>query len=91
MHAGRTGTGFGVCLLMDGDEGSETTAAAAVLVAALAVLPLAYLVLRASEVGVGSAVELVLEGLHLSKRLNKDAVGARSQYRARTRVTSGRR
>jgi magnesium chelatase subunit I len=30
-----------------------------------------------------SAVELVLDGLHLSKRLNKDAVGARAQYRAR--------
>lgn len=34
---------------------------------------------------VASAVELVLEGLHLSKRLNKDAdhTGARSTYRAR--------
>lgn len=31
-----------------------------------------------------SAVELILEGLHLSKRLNKDAVGARSSYRARS-------
>ncbi len=30
------------------------------------------------------AVELALEGLHLSKRLNKDAVGGRSQYRARS-------
>ena len=30
-----------------------------------------------------SAAELVLEGLHLSKRLNKDAVGARATYRAR--------
>ena len=29
------------------------------------------------------AVELLLEGLHLSKRLNKDAVGARATYRAR--------
>jgi hypothetical protein len=29
-----------------------------------------------------SAVELVLEGLHLSRRLNKDAAGARSGYRA---------
>jgi magnesium chelatase subunit I len=36
-----------------------------------------------SPARVASAVELVLEGLHLSKRLNKDAVGARSQYRAR--------
>ena len=32
---------------------------------------------------VASAVELVLEGLHLSKRLNKDAVGARATYRSR--------
>ena len=30
-----------------------------------------------------SAVELVLEGLHLSKRLNKDAVGVRATYRGR--------
>ena len=32
---------------------------------------------------VASAVELVLEGLHLSKRLNKDAQGFRAQYRSR--------
>ncbi|MFV0523669.1 MAG: sigma 54-interacting transcriptional regulator [Acidimicrobiales bacterium] len=32
---------------------------------------------------VASAVELLLEGLHLSKRLNKDAVGGRASYRAR--------
>ena len=32
---------------------------------------------------VASAVEFVLEGLHLSKRLNKDAVGARATYRSR--------
>ena len=30
-----------------------------------------------------SAVELVLEGLHLSKRLNKDAVHGKAQYRSR--------
>jgi magnesium chelatase subunit I len=30
-----------------------------------------------------SAVEFVLEGLHLSKRLNKDAVGPRATYRGR--------
>jgi magnesium chelatase subunit I len=30
-----------------------------------------------------SAVELLLEGLHLSKRLNKDSVGGRASYRAR--------
>jgi magnesium chelatase subunit I len=33
--------------------------------------------------GVASAVEFVLEGLHLSKRLNKDAVGAKATYRGR--------
>jgi magnesium chelatase subunit I len=32
---------------------------------------------------VASAVEFVLEGLHLSKRLNKDAMGARATYRSR--------
>jgi magnesium chelatase subunit I len=32
---------------------------------------------------VASAVELVLEGLHLSKRLNKDALGGRATYRSR--------
>ncbi len=36
-----------------------------------------------SASSVASAVELLLEGLHLSKRLNKDAVGARATYRAR--------
>jgi magnesium chelatase subunit I len=30
-----------------------------------------------------SAIELVLEGLHLSKRLNKDSLGSRSTYRGR--------
>lgn len=38
---------------------------------------------NSSPARIASAVELVLEGLHLSKRLNKDAVGARAQYRAR--------
>jgi magnesium chelatase subunit I len=33
--------------------------------------------------GVASATEFVLEGLHLSKRLNKDAVGGRAAYRGR--------
>jgi magnesium chelatase subunit I len=33
--------------------------------------------------GVASAVEFVLEGLHLSKRLNKDAIDGRATYRAR--------
>jgi magnesium chelatase subunit I len=30
-----------------------------------------------------SATEFTLDGLHLSKRLNKDAAGARATYRAR--------
>ncbi|MFI5047949.1 MAG: sigma 54-interacting transcriptional regulator [Acidimicrobiia bacterium] len=33
--------------------------------------------------GTASAVEFVLEGLHLSKRLNKDAIGGRAAYRGR--------
>jgi magnesium chelatase subunit I len=36
-----------------------------------------------SPASVAAAVELLLEGLHLSKRLNKEAVGARAQYRGR--------
>jgi magnesium chelatase subunit I len=36
-----------------------------------------------SAASVASAVEFVLEGLHLSKRLNKESVGARAQYRGR--------
>jgi magnesium chelatase subunit I len=36
-----------------------------------------------SPAAIASAVELLLEGMHLSKRLNKDAVGARATYRSR--------
>jgi magnesium chelatase subunit I len=36
-----------------------------------------------SPASLAAATELVLEGLHLSKRLNKDASGSRSTYRAR--------
>jgi magnesium chelatase subunit I len=36
-----------------------------------------------SPAAVASATEFVLEGLHLSKRLNKDSSGARATYRAR--------
>ena len=36
-----------------------------------------------SPAAVAGAVELILEGLHLSKRLNKEAVGARATYRGR--------
>jgi magnesium chelatase subunit I len=37
-----------------------------------------------SPAAVAAAVEFVLEGLHLSKRLNKDAAGNRSTYRSRS-------
>ncbi len=36
-----------------------------------------------SPAAVAAAVEFVLEGLHLSKRLNKDSAGTRATYRAR--------
>ncbi len=39
--------------------------------------------------GIASATEFVLEGLHLSKRLNKDAVGARASYRGRGLASGG--
>ncbi|MGH9038911.1 MAG: sigma 54-interacting transcriptional regulator [Acidimicrobiia bacterium] len=56
--------------------------------AALAALPgmkgvLADLGVGEAPAEVASAVELVLEGLHLSKRLNKDAFGSRATYRGR--------
>ena len=37
---------------------------------------------RETPAAVASATEFVLEGLHLTKRLNKDAAGARATYRA---------
>ncbi len=36
-----------------------------------------------SPAAVASAVEFILEGLHLSKRLNKDSMGAKAAYRGR--------
>jgi magnesium chelatase subunit I len=36
-----------------------------------------------SPAAVASAVEFVLEGMHLTKRLNKDSVGSRAVYRGR--------
>jgi magnesium chelatase subunit I len=44
---------------------------------------LADLEVGETPAGVASAVEFVLEGLHLSKRLNKDAVAGRTEYRGR--------
>jgi magnesium chelatase subunit I len=51
----------------------------------LSALQTPVLALAGSETpaAVASALEFVLEGLHLSKRLNKDAVGTRATYRAR--------
>lgn len=50
-------------------------------------------VLRSLDVGespaeVAAAVEFILEGLHLSKRLNKDAAAGRAVYRARGKPES---
>jgi len=44
---------------------------------------LAALEVGESPAGAASGVEFVLEGLHLTKRLNKDAVGGRASYRGR--------
>jgi magnesium chelatase subunit I len=48
-----------------------------------AVLALPGLAGSESPAALASGVEFVLEGLHLSKRLNKDAAGTRATYRAR--------
>ncbi len=37
-----------------------------------------------SPAAVGAAIEFILEGLHLSKRLNKDSSGVGATYRSRT-------
>ena len=62
--------------------------ASADYVSALAMLPAlreAVLPLAGGDdpAALASATELVLEGLHLSRRLNKDAAGGRATYRAR--------
>ena len=36
-----------------------------------------------SPAAIASAVEFILEGLHLSKRLNKDALAGKATYRGR--------
>ena len=66
-----------------GDDLASTQYAEAL--AALPAMPvvLADLGVGESPAGVASALEFVLEGLHLTKRLNKDAVGGRAAYRAR--------
>ena len=44
---------------------------------------LATLGVGESPAAAASGIEFVLEGLHLTKRLNKDALGGRATYRAR--------
>ena len=53
-------------------------------VPALRTLALALVDGDESPAAVASAVEFVLEGLHLAKRLNKDASGGRAVYRSRS-------
>ncbi len=68
------------------DTGEDVPAAryTEVLAAVPALAPvLAELEVGESPAGIASGVELVLEGLHLTKRLNKDALGSRASYRSR--------
>ncbi len=62
-----------------------TSAEYVALLASMPALQAAVKGLAASETpaDVASAVEFVLEGLHLSKRLNKDSAGSRATYRSR--------
>jgi magnesium chelatase subunit I len=66
-----------------GDDLASTTYVEAL--AAMPVLKAPVMRLAGSETpaAVASATEFVLEGLHLSKRLNKEAVGGRATYRGR--------
>ena len=36
---------------------------------------------RGNPAAIASAVEFILEGLHLNRRLNKDSVGGKTRYR----------
>jgi magnesium chelatase subunit I len=68
------------------DAGEDITSAAyAELAAEVPALRDAVATLTDDEspAAVASAVEFVLEGLHLSKRLNKEAAGGRATYRGR--------
>jgi len=66
-----------------GDDLASTTYVEAL--ASMPVLKAPVMRLAGSETpaAVASATEFVLEGLHLSKRLNKEAVGGRATYRGR--------
>ncbi len=81
---------IGVVDAFEGHDPVETgeDVRAADYVTLCAELPALAAAVQSLEVGespeqIASAVELVLEGLHLSKRLNKEALGGRAQYRAR--------
>ncbi len=68
------------------DAGDDVTSAAyAELAAEMPALREAVNQLTEDEspASVASAVEFILEGLHLSKRLNKEAAGGRATYRSR--------
>ncbi|MGH9263240.1 MAG: sigma 54-interacting transcriptional regulator [Acidimicrobiales bacterium] len=73
----------GGTVIHTGDDVASTDYVGAL--AGLPALRAAALPLAGSEspAALASAVEFVLEGLHLSRRLNKDASGARAAYRGR--------
>jgi magnesium chelatase subunit I len=83
-HLGGIVTAFEEGLVVHTGEDVASASYAEVLGAVPAMSSvLADLGVGESPAAVASAVELVLEGLHLTKRLNKDALGARATYRAR--------
>ena len=73
----------GGTIFHSGDDVASTSYVEALV--GLPALRAAALPLAGSESpgALASAVELVLEGLHLSRRLNKDAAGSRATYRGR--------
>jgi magnesium chelatase subunit I len=67
-----------------GDDVSSTSLVAMMNeIPALAAVVEVFTGAGASPAVQASAVEFVLEGLHLSKRLNKDASGPRATYRSK--------
>ena len=69
--------------LHTGDDVASTRYASEL--GALPALAAPVMVLAGSEApaAVASATEFILEGLHLSKRLNKESAGSRATYHAR--------
>ncbi len=67
-------------------EDISSTEYAAILEAIPALREIVVMIVHGDEspAVIASAVEFVLEGLHLSKRLNKDSIGSRATYRSRT-------